>query len=211
MSQSYKRVWLVRLAYMMPLLSAVILLILAATPCFFFQSRGEAFESMSLLGVMTNTYENCKGFLDGTANGSTSALYFSYVMTAILFVTVAVMALYAVFVLFTALLLPFAWTPNAPGHPTVNKLKRAYRMLVPNRGCYVVCNLLPLLPSCFPYFLELFYNKLLGDPATLHYLFLPNPIITAVLCALSVTLFLATLTAQRENRMDLFRVYKLSA
>ena len=209
MSHPHSRVWAVRLAYLLPLLSAVALLILAATPCFFFQSRGEAFESMSLFGVMTNTYENCKGFLDGTASGSTSALYFSYVMSAILLVSLILMVLYAVFILFTALLFPFIWTPNAPGHPTVNQLKRAYRILVPNRGCYVVCNLLPILPSCFPYFLELFYNKLLGDPATLHYLFLPNPIITAVLCALSVTLFLTTLTAQRENRMDLFRIYKL--
>ncbi|MBE6634517.1 MAG: hypothetical protein E7620_09290 [Ruminococcaceae bacterium] len=203
-----KKAWAVRLAYLLTPLSSVILLLLAALPRFFFQMEGEIYEDLSLLGLMSNTFENCKGFLNGTANGSTNDLYFSYIMMAILAVTVAAMVIYAVFALFTALLIPFVWTPNTAGDPTVNNLKRAYRVFVFNKGFYVVYNLLPLIPALFPYLFQLFYRSRLGMKTTLHFYGLPDLIPTALLCLACCGAFLATLKLQKLNRMDLFRIYK---
>ncbi len=199
---------LARLAYLLPIFTAVAVLVLSAVPCFFFQSKGEAHQTMNLFGVMANTLETCTGLLNGTVNGNTSDLYFSIVMLALLIVCALALLLYVGFALFTALLLALAWNPGLT-HPAVNALKRAYRILVLNRGFFAVFNLLPLLFLVFPHFLKLFYNTLLGEPVTLHYFFLPSPIVAAILCAASVTLFFCTLKDQQEARLDLFRIYKL--
>ena len=185
------------------------MLLLASVPRFFFQVGGEVLNDLSLFGLMVNAYEFCRGVFNGTIDSDTAALYFSDIMIAILAVSLAAIIFYALFALFTALMNGFIWAPQANGHPTVNKLKRAYRILVPNRACYVIYNLLPLIPAVFPYLFRYFYNTRLSMKTTLHYYGFPDIILVALLCGASCALFLLTLSAQRENRMDLFRVYRV--
>ena len=203
-----KKAWAVRLAYVLPPLTLAVTLLLAALPRFFFQMEGEVYEDLSLLGLMSNTYENCIGFLNGTASGSTNDLYFSYIMLAILAITLAAMIVYGIFALFTTVLLPFVWTPLTSGDPVVNNLKRAYRIFVCNRGFYVFYSLLPVIPALFPYLFQLFYRSRLGMKTTLHFYGIPDLIPVVLLCGACCALFLATLKFQKLNRMDLFRIYK---
>ena len=209
MRNTSKLIPAVRLAHLLPPISAAIMLLLASVPRFFFQIGGEVLDDLSLFGLMVNAYEFCRGVFNGTIESDTAAIYFSDIMITILAVSLAAIVFYAIFALFTALMNGFVWTPQANGHPTVNKLKRAYRILVPNRACYVIYNLLPLIPSVFPYFFRHFYHTRLGMKTTLHYYGFPDVILVALLCGASCALFLRTLSAQRENRMDLFRVYKV--
>lgn len=197
-----------RLCYLMPALCGLIALVLACTPRFFYQSGGEAFDTMSLLQLMDNTYQNCVTFLRGSANGSVSALYFSYIMMIFWALAWLCTVFYGVFAFATLLCSITVWTPNTPGSPAINTLKRCYRMLVPNRVFYVIWCFLPILPSFFPFILQAFYQSVLKETAIAHYFGIPDQITVLLLCASSAAFFLLTRSSQRDLRMDLFRLYK---
>ena len=103
----------------------------------------------------------------------------------------------------------FAWTPYRTPTMLENKLKRAYRILVPNRGFFVFFQILPLIPALFPYFFQLFANRMLGQSMRVYYLGIPDFVIVLLLAATSLTLFFVSLSDQKNNKMDLFRIYKL--
>ena len=199
----------VRIAYLLPCLIGAILLFLALLPHLFYRVGNEVYSTLSLFKLLDNTHESCMGFLNGTKEGTTTELYFHFVMYAFWLLSVISMVLYGIFVIFTTAMTVFIWTPHATPTPTANKLKRAYRIAVPNRGFFVFFQILPVLPSLFPYFLQHFSRTVLGQKMYAHYYGIPDFIIVLILSAASVTLFLTTLRAQKENQMDLFRIYKV--
>lgn len=199
----------VRLAYLFPCLVGILLLFLAILPHLFYRVGSKVYSTLSLFKLLENTHESCMGFFNGTKEGTTAQLYFHFVMFAFWLLSVISMLLYGVFVLSTMVMTVFVWTPYSPPTPTVNKLKRAYRIAVPNRGFFVFFQILPVLPSLFPYFLQHFSRTVLGQKMYAHYYGIPDFIIVLVLSAASITLFLTTLSAQKDNRMDLFRIYKI--
>lgn len=203
-----KQIALIRLCYLIPALCGLIALVLACAPRFFYQSGGEAFDTMSLFQLLDNTYQNCVVFLKGSANGSVSALYFSYIMMAFWVLAWFCIVFYGIFVFATALTSITVWTPNTPGSPAINTFKRCYRMLVPNRVFYIIWCCLPVLPSFFPFILQAFYRSVLKEGANAHYFGIPDPVIVLLLCAVSAAFFLLTRASQKELRMDLFRLYK---
>lgn len=203
------QVRLVRLCYLLPVLNGAILLALACIPHLFYQSGPDALDTLSLMQLLQNTYSNCIGFLQGSADGSVAAFYFSVVMMIFWALCWLTMVLYALFALASAVLCALiVWTPGTASQPWMNTAKRCYRMLVPNRVCYGIWCALPLLPSFFPYILQGFYRSILGEQATLHYFGLPDPVYVILLAGLAAALFVLTLPAQKEYRMDLFRLYK---
>ena len=203
------QVRLVRLAYLMPMISGLIYLALACIPHLFYQSGADALDTLSLLQLLQNTYRDCIGFLRGVSDGSVAAFYFSAVMMIFWVLSLLFVALYALFAAATAVLCGLIlWTPGTVPQPWMNKVKRCYRMLVPNRVFFVIWSLLPLLPACFPYILQGFFRSILGESATVHYFGLPDPVYVALLAAAGIALFLLTLPAQKTFRMDLFRLYK---
>ena len=209
MKPTFKQVGLVRLSSLMPVIGGVILLFLALIPHLFYQAGSDVYTTLSLFELMDNTYQSCMGFFNGSTAGTTADLYFHFVMFAVWAVSLLCIVFYGLFVLATALMVSFVWTPHPQPHPTVNQLKRAYRILVPNRGFYVFFHVLPVLPSVYPYLLQLFSRTMLGQEMHAHYYGIPDFIIVILLSAASVTLFFVTLSAQRENKMDLFRIYKV--
>lgn len=202
------KVTLIRFCYLMPLIGVIAILIAALIPHIFFQDGTEAYKNLTLFTLMGNTYDGCLSFFRGTAQGTTADFYFSLKIFAVWLLSVACMVIYGVFVLATALCVPLAWFPNA-STPLGNKLKRIYRLIVPNRVFYVLFQLLPVFPSLFPYFLQRFYRTMLGQKITAHYVGLPDWIPVLLLTAASVALFLGTLRMQKDCRMDLFRIFKL--
>ena len=208
MSKHQKHIGLIRLAYLMPIVCGVILLFLAAVPHLFYQAGNDVYATLSLFQLLDNTYTEGVKFLTGTAKGTTVDFYFYLVMLSFFALSLLCMILYGFFAIFTAVMTGYVWTPHAV--PTVrgNNLKRAYRIAVPNRGFFTFFQLLPIVPSVYPYFLQIFSKRILGMEMKVFYYGIPDVIVVAVLAAASVTLFFVTLSAQKENKMDLFRIYK---
>ena len=200
---------LVRLAYLMPLLCGVIFIFLAWIPHLFYQANGDVYSTLSLFELLNNTYKEGSKFLTGTASGTTGEFYFYLVMLALWTVSFLCIILYGLFAVFTAAMTFVVWTPHAIPTVRVNNLKRAYRIAVPNRGFFVFYQTLPLFPAFYPYFLQLCSQRILGQTMKAYYYGIPDWITVTVLTALSVTLFFVTLSAQKNNKMDLFRIYKI--
>ena len=204
-----KRIGMIRIAYLLPIVNAVILLLLACIPRFFYLADGTARNTLSLFELMGNTYTSGTTFLGGTVQGTTADLYFYFVMLSIFWVSVIGMVLYGLFCIATACMTCFAWTPLRTPTTLENKLKRTYRLLVPNRGFFVFFQVLPLIPAIFPYFFQLFANRMLGQNMRVYYLGIPDFVIVILLAAVSLTLFFVTLHEQKEYKMDLFRIFKI--
>ncbi len=205
----------IRLAYLLPLILGVLFLVVACLPHFFFsyqlESTPELSRDMSLFDLLDNAFATCSPFLGSDAKGAPSDLYFAYTILAFWVLFWISVILYAVFAVFTALLGVLMWTPTTEGSKPLNTTKRVYRILVPNRVFYVIFCLLPLLPACFPYIVQLFYRSILSLEASVTYYVMPMPIPVLLLCALSVISFLLTKRAQRDWKMDAFRLYKTKA
>ncbi len=204
-----KRVGLIRLAYLLPILCALVLLLLACIPHFFYLADGSTRSTLSLFELMGNTYKSGTTFLGGSVQGTTADLYFYFVMLTLFWVSVVSMIFYGIFCVATAAMTCFVWTPMRTPSELENKLKRAYRILVPNRGFFVFFQILPLIPSLFPYLFGLFANRMLGQNMRVYYLGIPDFVIVLLLSAASLTLFFVTLSDQKHNKTDLFRIFKI--
>ena len=209
MNGTKQRIGLIRLAYLTPIVSAAILLILALLPRVFYTSGEGVGPDFSLFQLQALTYETGMKFFSGESAGSTPDFYFYLYMLAFRAISVICMVYYGIFSIFTALMAPLAWTPQARSTPRGNKWKRWYRIVVPNRGFFVFLQFLPLFPALYPYLFQITANKLLGTSMKACYYGIPDFIIVLLLAALSVALFLLTKSHQKQNRMDLFRIYKI--
>ena len=206
MNRSQNRPWMIRLAYSMPLINGIIFLILGFLPHLFYISGSNNPPTLSPFGLLDIVQANGLSYLSATASGTTEDFYFNITMLAFWALCAICIALYVIFVVWTTVMLFSVWTPQI--HPTVmgNKLKRAYRIFVPNRGFFVFYQILPIAPAIFPYLFQWLYKK---QAMTVHYYFIPDWIVVLILTAASITLFFTSLSAQKENKMDLFRIYKI--
>ncbi len=197
---------LVRIACLAPLLIGVALLILAIAPRFFYTLEGKPQSDISLFWLLGNTVENCITFFRSEETRVPSEFYFSIWAFVFALLSWLCILLHAIFVCMTALLTVLTWHGEAS--PAINSLKRYYRLLVPNRVCYALFNLLPLLPAFFPYILQGFYGSVMLLNTPVFYYGIPDPITVGVLLLLSNLLFLCSLSAQDNQHMNLFRLYK---
>ena len=198
----------IRVAYFGIFPTGILALFLGFYPHLFFTSGGELFDSVSYFGFLGNLRETCLSALDGTASVSPEAVRFSYIMIIFWGLTCFLMVWYVLFLLSTALLASVALTPRAAS-PLLNRCKRLYRILVPARGFFVFLSLVPALLSCLPWLFTVFYRSVLNQSAVLHYDLLPDVVPLALLSVPVAALFLLTLPAQRDLKLDLFRIYKV--
>ena len=97
---------------------------------------------------------------------------------------------------------------DAPPSAGLNTAKRVYRILVPNRVFYGVFCFLPLFPAAMPLLYAGLLRAMLKTNAAAHFYGPPDPVyalLTGLACALP---FFLLLRAQKEEKMDLFRLYK---
>ena len=209
MIKSAKRPWMIRLSYSMPLINGIIFLILGFLPHLFYISGNNNPPTLSPFGLLDIVHANGLEYLSATASGTTEDFYFYMIMLAFWAVCTLCIALYAIFATWTTVMLVSVWTPQ--DHPTIkgNKFKRAYRIFVPNRGFFVFYQILPIVPAIFPHLFQLFCKNMLGQTMKVYYYGIPDWIVVSILTVVAITLFFASLSAQKEHKMDLFRIYKI--
>ena len=200
----HKLIWT---AYLLPFACALILIVWALIPHMFFIYGGDVKETVSLFELMGNTWKQCTDTLSGDAKNSTTAIYFSYIMIAAVVISWLSFALYLLASAIGAVCACMAFSKD-PLDPAANRVKRWMKFFCFNRVVFSAVNLLPVLPFLMPQLLILLYRKWFAYDMSLHYFAIPSWIVALLLAVLSFALFVSTLRLQREEHLDLFRLYK---
>lgn len=198
---------LCRLAYLLPLIVGIILLIWACLPHLFFVKDGEAHETMSLFRLMRNTWTDCRTVMSGTTENTAAAAYFSYIMSACVIVSWLAIAIFAVNATASAFCSLSALGKD-PTSGEANDAKRWMKFFCFNRVWLTISLLLPILPTLFPLILAHLYRKIFVYDITVHYFGPPAWIVVILLSVAQFVLFVATLRAQALEHLDMFRLYK---
>ena len=201
------RRFLCRFVYLLPAISGIILLAWAMIPHLFFVEKGEAHETLTLFQLMGNTWEFGETVLSGTSENAAPAAYFSTVMEAVVVASWISIVLFAVNATVMAICAPWAHA-NPPTSPSSNNAKRWMRLFCFGRGWVAFTLLLPILPALFPCILVDMQNEIFVANISLHYYLVPAWIVAILLCVTQFVLFVATVRVQREEHLDMFRLYK---
>lgn len=195
-----------RAVYLLPLTVGLLLLALALIPHLYFVSPGGVHETMSPLQLVNNTWDVCKGLLDGNSDDPYSIM-FSYIMTFFVILFWIFVAVYAIFVILVTVCALCAFSVS-PTNRVSNRAKRVMHLLCPNRICYGLFGILPIFPSFFPYILSHFYYSRLGMDMKVFFFGPPDPIWAIGLVLLMELGFFLTLNMQSRSHTDMFRLYK---
>lgn len=200
---------LIRLVYLLPAILGVLLLLFALIPHIYFVYEDAAHENQSLFSLLGNTWDECRAMLQNEAATQYAQynIFFSYIMLAVVILVWIFAILYAAYAILTAIFSIRAFSVS-PTDRIANRSKRWLHLLCPNRFCYVLFGLLPLLQGFFPAILAHCYRTRLGLDMRVYYLGIHDPIVTTVLVVLTQAAFLASLRIQSREHMDLFRLYK---
>lgn len=198
---------LIRIAYLLPVISLVGLLIHFAIPHIFFLWKDEVYETVNLFGLMGNTWRECRVATDLSVDGSVESLYFSYVMSFFVILSWVCIVLFAILAVASAVFSCRAFA-YAPTDREANRAKRWMQFFCPNRVLYVLTCLLPLIPAAFPMILEACYRKFFFYEIEVLYIGPADLLTAAIAVLLCVGSFLALLPAQSREHMDLYRLYK---
>ena len=198
---------LIRIAYFLPAIFGLTMLILAFVPHIFFFYNGTAYETQSMFDLMANTWEECQVMLDGSVNGSSAAYFFSLIMSVFVVLSWICGILYAITAIASAVCSCIAFS-YPPTHRNSNRTKKWLQFFCPNRALYVISTLVLLLPAAFPQILQHFYRTQFAYDMKLHFIGVNDLILAIVLVVLNTVFFLALLHAQEIEHLDLFRLYK---
>ena len=198
---------LIRICYLLPAIGGTVMLIYAAIPHLWFVYDGAAHDTLSLFGLVQNTWEECQAIFSATEGSSQYAVYFSYTMSAftVLFWIAVICFSIAALLLAVCSILAFAQKPTARRS---NIAKRVLYLYCPNRILFLLFQLFPILWAAFPQILVHFYFYMMGYSMTVHTFLCPDLVLASMFSALTVALFLLTLPSQAELKLDMFRIYK---
>ena len=204
---SKSRQALIRLVYFLPLISGAILFLHALIPHLYFLYNGAAYDTQSTLGLVANTWKESLGMLNGNTEGSINASYFAVTMVIfaalywILLLSYLITSAVAAICSATAFSLP-------PTSREANKAKRWLRFFCPGRGLYIIVVLFPMLWTLFPHLLAYCYRVYLFYDMSIHFFGPSDLILGMILSGITTAAYLLLLPAQREEHMDMFRLYK---
>ena len=203
---------LIVIAYLLPVLIGIFLLIWANIPHLFFFDKANNDPKMSqgLFDLMGRTWDACVGQLNGSFETTPFNMYFPYIMIFAIVVSWLCIFLYAVTVVPTAVcsILAFAYPPTSKN---ANLAKRWLHFFCPNRITYIIFQLLILVPACFPILLESCQQTMFPEMANIfiYYDFvLPDWLLVGALTVIGIAFWLILLPAQRDEHMDMYRLYK---
>ena len=197
----------IRATYLLPAVTWALVLICAAIPHLYFIYDGIAHETVSTFGLLTNTWSECMNVLTGSADSTPASVLFSYIMLAVAVLTWATILWHGIAAITCAICSCYAFS-LAPTDRLANRAKRVFHLICPNRICYVILQFLPLPLAFFPQILTACYQSQLGLQMRLC-AFGPQDWIPACSITLICTgAYLALLSAQSREHMDMFRLYK---
>lgn len=213
------RIACVYLKYLMPAISAAVVLVLCMVPTFRFSYDDTVRQAQSIFGnavVAINTVGGVRDTaqiqdaaatlaLAKNVNALVIATYASVVLMVILPSVIAIMTLWA-----------YRYPPESS---QANRVKLWFRFLVPGRWTHFAACFLPILPTLYPHILKWQYERYAAQYLENgEYKFLEitvkqtwiDPLITAaVLALISVILYIIARDWEGMYRMDMFREFSV--
>ena len=198
----------IRICYLLPLLSGALLLIPALVPHIFFLQDSSLSATVNVFDLLGSIRAQASNLLHAESGSvASSTYYFALLMSVLTAVSWFFTVWYALFAVASAAV--SVWAFGAPPSAALNTAKRVYRILVPNRVFYGVFCALPLLPALMPYLYAHFLRTMLGTAVSVHFYGAPDFVYTLLALLICAVPFYAWLPAQKRERMDLFRIYKV--
>ena len=201
-SDNKRRFW-IGAVYFLPLAFGMVLFIWALVPHLFFIYGDDAKETMSLLELMRNTWTQCRQTLKSVGKNSSTAIYFSWAMLAMVAFSWLTVIGNAVVSICSAVCAGVAFSKPADD-PTVRCVGRWMRFFCFNPVIYTLTCCAACVPFFVPLLLEWFYRNWFVYEMSLNYFGPPSWVVAVVLALGSGVTFAATRRLQREMEMDLF-------
>ncbi len=196
----------IRLLYCLPLILAFALTVYAALPHLWFVYKGEAQQTLSLFELLSNAQDACDAAF-ANAEVTAGERSFATLMQASIVVYWVLFAFYWLFGVMSAACSLFAFACE-PTHRYANRSKRVMYLLFPNRILYLLACAAPLPGAFLPQLLLFAYKTYLGlemytgaDP-------FHDWVAALIAVLLPIILFLLSLPWQKEERLDLYRIYR---
>ena len=207
LDKSVLRRRLIRLVYLLPAITWLWVLISAFIPHLYFVYEDVAQETLSIVHLMGNSWKECIGFFDGTANGTTADLMFSYFVVFTVVLTWIAVVWCGLFALTCAGLSSYA-LGRSPTDKYTNRAKKIFHLVCPHRVCYGLFSAFLPFIAFYPQILILLYKQQLGMSVQLFAFGWMDWIPATLLSLLSLGGFLGTLAWQDVTHLDMFRLYK---
>lgn len=193
---------LCRLCYLLPAIFGIVLLIWATIPHFWYVYEHQAYESHSLFSLQGNVWEQTQNVAAEEDWGLALPVLriwcvLFWALPILYGVTAAMAAVTSV--------IAFAFPPVSRA---ANKSKRVLHLLCPNRTCFLLFQFLPLVAALLPQVLLFCYTSLRGMEMRLATELCHDWVLALCFALCSSILFLVTLPLQREEGLDMFRIYK---
>ncbi len=199
------RAW-IRLSYWLPLITGTLLAVYSFIPHLFFKFGDALYNTLSPFTLMGNTWRECQALFDASS-ATPGALRFAILMTAAVILSWICILWYGAVALASAVCSTQAFSCR-PTDPDANRAKRWLQFFCPNRIVLAVVHLLPLLPAAFALLVERCYHTQMLYGVQLYYIGPPDLLLAAIFAAVNLCACFATLRWQREERMDMFCLYK---
>ena len=207
---SPRRRVLIRVTYLLPLLCGALLTLPFLIRHTFLMQDGELTATFSLAELLDYLYENTGTILSASGAVERSSYDFALLVRVLTVASLFFAGWYLLFAVSTAVISCVDFARSAPDE-RLNTVKRVWRIAVPNRGFYVFFCLLPILPAAMPYLYAGLLRSMLGHAVKV-YLYGPPDLAYAIAAGLACAIpFLVLLKAQKDERMDLFRLYRAGA
>ncbi len=199
--------FLIRLTYLLPLFLSALLLLPMLIPHFFYYQEKQFSVTLNLPDLLGYLWSETGNILSTSGSENMSVYYLAILGKALVILSWVLLVWYAVFAVSTAVLSiwTFAGQPTEKG----NLAKRVYRILVPNRGFYIACCLIPVPISLMPFFYRLFAEKMAGSITSVAFYGPPDIVYAGIAAVFSILPFCLLLRSQKERKLDLFRIYSV--
>lgn len=194
--------FLCRLCYLLPALFGIVLLIHAAVPSFWFVCDHAAGDTHSLFTLEGIVWEWTQTPAAQAESGlSVLLLRIWCVLFWVLPILFGILAALSAICSLLAFSLPPVTTAS-------NRIKRVLHLLCPNRICFLLFQFFPVVAALLPQVLLFCYTSLMGMEMRLAGEGCWDWILALCFALSSSLLFFLTLPMQREERLDMFCIYK---
>ncbi len=204
-SSALRRTW-IRLSYLLPALTGLVLLIFFCVPHVFFMLDGEPHATLSPYTLLCRSWSESQGLREAQS-ATPAATTFAMLISVVVALSWILMIVYAIVAIAAAVCSTVAFS-YGPTDRNANRAKRWLQFFCPNRALLWLSALFPLLPAAFPYILLACYRKYLLYDMSLHFIGPSDLLIASIATVLNLTLMILTLRAQSEEHMDMYRLYK---
>ena len=201
--------YLIYLRYVLPIIALVVMLAMLFVPSYRFIFSGKAGELMSNAKLISNSWEQARTVLFGTAEKTDAALIFSRILFALVIISVLLFLLALAVSIWSAIVAFKCFLSD--DEEGAEKSRRTFCAFVPNRIVLCAIILLSVLLAVIPYLMSPLYDFTYSEPVSV-VLEAPDALIIGgalLLCSIALSIVCAPI--ERAFDADIFEKEKADA